>query len=52
MRFNDVDCFRILRALELYQEKEVSHDLIWEQYDRLISKVKAYQENYSAPLEN
>lgn len=47
MQFFDEECFRIIKALEVYRDKEVSHDSIAEAYTRLIDKVKAYQENYS-----
>jgi len=47
MRFNDTDLDRLTIACKLYQEKTGS-EWMWEQYDILINKLKAYQENYSA----
>ena len=47
MQFSDVDCYRILRALQYYQRDAVSHEVIWDQCEDLIKKVKLYQENYS-----
>ena len=47
MQFFDEECFRIIKALEVYRDKEVSHDSIADSYTRLIAKVKAYQENHS-----
>mgnify|MGYP001185326640 FL=1 len=47
MRLNDTDIYRLIKSCELYQEKTGS-EYMWEQYDDLINKLKAYQDNYSA----
>ena len=50
MRLNDADLFRLIEACKLYQEKTGS-EWMWEQYDDLINKLRAYQDNYSADNE-
>tara|TARA_A200000113_G_scaffold30363_1_gene25304 strand:- start:137 stop:316 length:180 start_codon:yes stop_codon:yes gene_type:complete len=50
MRLNDTDIYRLTIACKLYQEKTGS-EYMWEQYDDLINKLKAYQDNYSADNE-
>ena len=47
MRLNDTDITRLITACKLYQEKTGS-EYMWEQYDDLINKLNAYQDNYSA----
>ena len=47
MRLNDTDISRLITACKLYQEKTGS-EYMWEQYDDLINKLNAYQDNYSA----
>ena len=47
MRLNDTDIARLITACKLYQEKTGS-EYMWEQYDDLINKLNAYQDNYSA----
>ena len=47
MRLNDCDILRCITACKLYQEKTGS-EYMWEQYDDLINKLRAYQDNYSA----
>ena len=47
MRLNDTDITRLITACKLYQEKTGS-EFMWEQYDDLINKLNAYQDNYSA----
>ena len=51
MRLNDTDIARLITACKLYQEKTGS-EYMWEQYDDLINKLNAYQDNYSADNEN
>ena len=50
MRLNDTDIYRLITACKLYQEKTGS-EWMWEQYDDLINKLRAYQDNYSADNE-
>ena len=50
MRLNDTDITRLITACKLYQEKTGS-EFMWEQYDDLINKLRAYQDNYSADNE-
>jgi len=50
MRLNDTDISRLIAACLLYQERTGS-EYMWEQYDDLINKLKAYQDNYSADNE-
>ena len=50
MRLNDTDITRLITACKLYQEKTGS-EYMWEQYDDLINKLNAYQDNYSADNE-
>ena len=50
MRLNDTDIARLITACKLYQEKTGS-EYMWEQYDDLINKLNAYQDNYSADNE-
>ena len=47
MRLNDSDITRLILACELYKERTGS-EYMWEQYDDLINKNNAYQDNYSA----
>tara|TARA_Y100000287_G_scaffold98179_1_gene78349 strand:+ start:196 stop:417 length:222 start_codon:yes stop_codon:yes gene_type:complete len=47
MRLNDTDISRLITACKLYQERTGS-EYMWEQYDDLINKLRAYQDNYSA----
>ena len=47
MRLNDTDIARLIAACLLYQERTGS-EYMWEQYDDLINKLNAYQDNYSA----
>ena len=49
MRLNDTDISRLITACKLYQERTGS-EYMWEQYDDLINKLNAYQDNYSACL--
>ena len=51
MRLNDTDIARLITACLLYQERTGS-EYMWEQYDDLINKLNAYQDNYSAENEN
>jgi len=51
MRLNDTDISRLIAACKLYQENTGS-EYMWEQYDDLINKLRAYQDNYSADNEN
>ena len=51
MRLNDTDISRLITACLLYQERTGS-EYMWEQYDDLINKLNAYQDNYSADNEN
>ena len=51
MRLNDSDITRLITACKLYQERTGS-EYMWEQYDDLINKLRAYQDNYSADNEN
>ena len=51
MRLNDTDIARLVSACLLYQERTGS-EYMWEQYDDLINKLNAYQDNYSADNEN
>ena len=51
MRLNDTDIARLISACLLYQERTGSV-YMWEQYDDLINKLNAYQDNYSADNEN
>ena len=51
MRLNDTDISRLISACKLYQERTGS-EYMWEQYDDLINKLNAYQDNYSADNEN
>ena len=51
MRLNDTDISRLIAACLLYQESTGS-EYMWEQYDDLINKLNAYQDNYSADNEN
>jgi len=51
MRLNDTDISRLITACLLYQERTGS-EYMWEQYDDLINKLNAYQDNYSAENEN
>ena len=51
MRLNDTDVARLISACLLYQERTGS-EYMWEQYDDLINKLNAYQDNYSADNEN
>ena len=51
MRLNDTDIARLISACLLYQERTGS-EYMWEQYDDLINKLNAYQDNYSAKNEN
>ncbi len=51
MRLNDTDIARLISACLLYQERTGS-EYMWEQYDDLINKLNAYQDNYSAENEN
>ena len=51
MRLSDTDLTRLITACKLYQEKTGS-EYMWEQYDDLINKLRAYQDNYSADNEN
>ena len=51
MRLNDTDISRLITACKLYQERTGS-EYMWEQYDDLINKLNAYQDNYSADNEN
>ena len=50
MRLNDTDISRLITACKLYQERTGS-EYMWEQYDDLINKLNAYQDNYSADNE-
>ena len=50
MRLNDSDITRLILACELYKERTGS-EYMWEQYDDLINKLNAYQDNYSADNE-
>ena len=51
MRLKDTDITRLITACKLYQEKTGS-EYMWEQYDDLINKLRAYQDNYSADNES
>ena len=51
MRLNDTDISRLIAACLLYQESTGS-EYMWEQYDDLINKLNAYQDNYSTDNEN
>ncbi len=51
MRLNDTDISRLITACKLYQDKTGS-EYMWEQYDDLINKLRAYQDNYSADNED
>ena len=51
MRLNDTDISRLIAACLLYQERTGS-EYMWEQYDDLINKLNAYQDNYSTDNEN
>jgi hypothetical protein len=51
MRLKDTDITRLITACKLYQENTGS-EYMWEQYDDLINKLNAYQDNYSADNEN
>ena len=51
MRLNDTDISRLIAACLLYQERTGS-EYMWEQYDDLINKLNAFQDNYSADNEN
>ena len=51
MRLNDTDISGLIAACLLYQERTGS-EYMWEQYDDLINKLNAYQDNYSADNEN
>ena len=51
MRLYDTDIARLISACLLYQERTGS-EYMWEQYDDLINKLNAYQDNYSADNEN
>ncbi len=46
MRLNDTDLDRLTIACKLYQERTGS-EWMWDQYNALIIKLKAYKENYS-----
>jgi len=46
MRLNDTDLTRLIIACQVYKDQTGS-EWMWEQYDDLINKLKAYQENYS-----
>jgi len=46
MRLNDTDLTRLITACQVYKDQTGS-EWMWEQYDDLINKLKAYQENYS-----
>ena len=50
MRLKDTDIARLITACKLYQERTGS-EYMWEQYDDLINKLRAYQDNYSADNE-
>ena len=50
MRLKDTDITRLITACKLYQEKTGS-EYMWEQYDDLINKLRAYQDNYSTDNE-
>ena len=50
MRFKADDIYKLIKACECYQEKTGS-EYMWEQYDDLINKLNAYQDNYSADNE-
>ena len=45
MRFNQTDIYRLIQGCECYKDKTGS-EFMWEQYDDLIQKLKAYQEEY------
>ena len=46
MRLNDTDIYRLIKACEIYKDRTGS-EYMWEQYDDLINKLRAYQDNYS-----
>ena len=50
MRLKDTDITRLITACKLYQERTGS-EYMWEQYDDLINKLRAYQDNYSTDNE-
>ena len=50
MRLKDTDIARLITACKLYQERTGS-EYMWEQYDDLINKLRAYQDNYSTDNE-
>ena len=43
MRLNTADINRLIRACELYKDYTGS-EYIWEEYERLVTKLKYYQE--------
>lgn len=45
MRFNQTDIYRLIQGCECYKDKTGS-EFMWEQYDDLIQKLKAYKEEY------
>ena len=45
MRFNHTDVHRLMKACECYQ-RQTGSEFMWEKYDDLIQKLKAYQEEY------
>ena len=50
MRLKDTDITRLITACKLYQERTGS-EYMWEQYDDLINKLRAHQDNYSTDNE-
>ena len=43
MKFNSKDITRLIRACRNYQE-ETSSEYMWEEYERLITKLSYYEE--------
>ena len=46
MRLNESDILRCITACKVYQDQTGS-ELMWEQYEALINKLKVYQDQYS-----
>ena len=45
MRFKEQDIYYLMNACKVYQDQTGS-EYMWEQYDDLIQKLKAYKEEY------
>ena len=47
IQFNEDEVCRMVRAITYYRDQVTSHDLMWDKYNDIISKLYAYGEEAS-----